>query len=269
MKLKTVLAATAVAATGAIPALADQLDDIKERGSLKCGVLSIANPFGFQDQETRELVGYDVDFCKGVAEKMGLQAELIPLAVEARIPELKLGKIDVLAAALGYTAERAEQIDYTNLYFVSRQIVGVAEDAEIEKLADLDGKRVATSKGSSNVDYLRQNAPDAEVLTYQDTAASFLAFAQGKVDGFAISELATVQFRDKSPVPFKIVSEPLKVESWGFGINKGEAALLEAVNAAMTEMEEAGDVDLIFEKWFGSETLYALERSFTVAPITD
>jgi polar amino acid transport system substrate-binding protein len=269
MKLGTILTAAVLAAITTTPTFADQLDDIKERGSLKCGVLSIANPFGFQDPKTRELVGYDVDFCKGVAGKMGVNAELIPLSVEARIPELKLGKIDVLAAALGYNEERAAQIDYSNRYFVSRQIVIVRQDTDIDALSDLDGLRIASNKGSSNVDYLRQLVPGAEVLTYQDSAAAFLAFVQEKVDGYALSELGTLQLREKGAVDFVIVPEPLKVEPWGLGVKKDEPALLAAVNAAMDEMEASGEAQAIFDNWFGPETAYNLKRGFTVAPIAD
>jgi polar amino acid transport system substrate-binding protein len=269
MKLKTLASAMAILAATAAPALADQLADVMERGSLRCGVLSIANPFGFQDPDTRELVGYDVDFCKAVAAHLGVEAELVPLAVEARIPELKLGKIDILAAALGYTEERATQIDYTHRYFVSRQVVFVRTDSNTAELAALDGKRIATNKGSSNVDYMRDKVPGAEVLTYQDIAASFLAFVQKKVDGVALAELGTVKFREKDVVDFAIIQEPLKVESWGLGIKKDEPQLLEAVNTALDEMEASGEVETIFSSWFGASTPYKLERGFVVGPISD
>lgn len=266
--MKKILGTAVMAATlAAAPAFADQLDDIKARGSLICGVLSVAKPFGFQDDQTRELVGYDIDFCKAVADKMGLKADPVAVSVEGRIPELKLGKIDILAAALGYTSERAEQVDYSEVYFISRQVVIVDEDAAADSLADLNGLKISTSKGSSSEQYLRNSVPGAEVLSYQDVPSSFLAFAQNKVDGMALTDLATMQFRDKSPTPFRLVSEPLKIEPWGLGIAKGEATLVAAVNTALDELEASGEAQAIFDKWFGPETAYGLERSFKIAPV--
>lgn len=269
MTLRSLSAALALVVIATGPALADQLADITARGTLRCGVLSVANPFGFQDPDTREIVGYDVDFCRAVAGEMGLDAEIVPVAVEARIPELQLGNIDILAAALGYTAERAEQIDYSDRYFVSRQVVIVAGDSTVASLADLDGLRIATNSGSSNIDYLRNQVPGAEVLTYQDTAAAFLAFAQGRVDGVAISELATMQLRQQGAVDFRIVQEPLRIEPWGLGVRKGEASLVAAVNQAMESMEASGQVEAIFNAWFGPETPFHLTLGFAVGPITE
>ncbi|WP_164139902.1 transporter substrate-binding domain-containing protein, partial [Stenotrophomonas maltophilia] len=69
----------------------------------------------------RQIVGYDVDICQKVAESLGVALELKPIAVEARIPELIQGRVDILAANLGYTPERAQQIDFSFSYFVSQQ----------------------------------------------------------------------------------------------------------------------------------------------------
>ena len=92
---------------------ADQLADMKSRGTLVCGTLTTTEPLGFQDPQTRQIVGFDVDMCNGIAKRLGLKMEHKGLSIEARIPELSLGRVDVVSAALGYTKERAEQVDFT------------------------------------------------------------------------------------------------------------------------------------------------------------
>ena len=93
-------------------ASADELADIKQRGTLICGTLGAFEPFSFQDPNTRETVGYEVELCPAIAKQLHVKLELKLLAVEARIPELTQGRVDVISAALGYLDERAQQVDY-------------------------------------------------------------------------------------------------------------------------------------------------------------
>src|SRR3954454_2875723 len=133
-----------------LAARADQLADIKARGKLICGTLGTAEPFSFQDPRTREIVGYDVDICRKVAESLGVTLELKPMATEARIPELVQGRVDILAANLGYTKERAQQIDYSNSYFVSLQKIIVTKESKITSFEQLGGKKVTALKGTTS-----------------------------------------------------------------------------------------------------------------------
>jgi polar amino acid transport system substrate-binding protein len=257
------LAAITFAAAG--PAQADKLDDVVKSGKLRCGVISGAKPFGFQDERTRELVGYDIDFCKAVAARMGVTAQPVQVSVEGRIPELRQGSIDILSAALGYSPARAEQIDFSDTYFVGRQIVMFNEGAGFNDLASLAQKKVSTAKGSSTEQYLRQVIPTAVIMSYQDIPSAFLALVQKKVDAIALTDVAALQLKEMSPNPLSIVPEPLvKFEPWGLGIAKGETRLTTKINEALKAMEDDGEAKRIFQKWFGDST----ERIFKVAPIT-
>lgn len=81
-------------------AMADALQDIKARGTLRCATLTDSVPLGYQDPATREIVGLDVDVCKALAQHLGVKPELQGIAVSARIPTLVSGRADVVAAAL-------------------------------------------------------------------------------------------------------------------------------------------------------------------------
>ncbi|KAG1264012.1 hypothetical protein G6F65_014422 [Rhizopus arrhizus] len=119
MKRHTLFAACLGLATLALGAAAqaDQVDDIKARGELVCGTLGTSQPFSFQDGATRQLVGYDVDVCKLVADKLGVKVNYKLLSVAARVPELNEGRVDILAANLGYSPDRAEQIAFSHAYY--------------------------------------------------------------------------------------------------------------------------------------------------------
>ncbi|SOY93294.1 Amino acid ABC transporter substrate-binding protein [Cupriavidus taiwanensis] len=253
----------------AAPAKADQLADIKARGTLVCGVLSNLEPFGFQDPNTRELVGYDVDFCKGIAKVLGVKPELKVVSLEARIPELSQGRVDVLAAVLGYTPARAEQITFSDSYFVSEQKLAVKGNSSYKQRDDLAGKRISTIKGSSTQNFLQKTLPTAQLVSYDDAPSAFMALVQSKVDGFGLSETMLRRFIAKAGPAgnIQVITPALGQEAWGLGIKKGEPALEKAVNTALADMEKSGEAQQIFDKWLGAKTMYQMKREFRVQPI--
>src|SRR5690606_16626158 len=131
---------------------ADALSDIKSGGKLVCGTLGTSEPFSFQDPSTRQVVGYEVDLCKEIADHLGVQLEVKMIAVAARIPELAGGRVDVVAANLGWSPDRAKQIDYSYQHYVSPQKVLIRRDdaGALKANADLAGKRVSAVSGSSS-----------------------------------------------------------------------------------------------------------------------
>ncbi|WP_316156935.1 ABC transporter substrate-binding protein [Cupriavidus sp. BIC8F] len=267
--IKASFAVLACAAAMAGPAHADQLADIKARGTLVCGVLSNLEPFGFQDPSTRELTGYDIDFCKAIAKSLGVKPELKPVSLEARIPELSQGRVDVLAAVLGYTPARAEQITFSDTYFVSEHRLAVKGNGPFKQRDDLAGKRISTMKGASTQFFLQKVLPSAQLVSYDDTPSAFMALVQGKVDGFGLSETMLRRFIAKLGPSgnITVLAPSLGEEAWGLGIKKGEPALEKAVNAALADMEKSGEAQQIFEKWLGARTIFQMKREFRTQPI--
>ncbi|MDP1680536.1 MAG: ABC transporter substrate-binding protein [Burkholderiales bacterium] len=270
MKLQNIFSSLAVAglfcSIGA--AHADTLTDVKARGTLVCGVVGTLEPFAFQDTASREVVGYDVDFCKAVAKRMGLKAEPKVVSLEARIPELTQGRVDILAAVLGYNPARAEQIAFSRAYFVSNQSIAAKKGAFTQR-DDLAGKRVATIKGSSNIPLMQKVVPSAQLVSYDDAPSAFTALVQNKVDGYVLSESLMRRFISKlgTSANIDVLSPPVGRESWGLGLRKGEPALEAAVNEALDAMEKSGEAQQIFDKWMGPSTQYQMRRDFKVEPI--
>ena len=262
------LAAVAVFGTQAVRA--DQLADIKQKGTLVCGTLGNAEPFSYPNPQTRETQGYDVDFCGAVAKALGVKLELKLISVAARIPELTQGRVDVLAANLGWTPERAQQIAYSDSYFVSNQMVTARRADKYKTPADLAGKRVGAPKGSTSEAGARKLIPNVTTVTLQDAPALFVALQQGKVDAVVLSELTLVKWKhdaESSPVPIDILQPPLFVEPWGIGMRKEETALIKQVNDVLSGMEKSGEAKKIFDKYLGTGTQFNLQRNFKIEPI--
>ncbi|WP_249407609.1 ABC transporter substrate-binding protein [Rhizobium sp. CFBP 8752] len=269
MKILASLAIALPIAFSAVAAKADQLEDIKARGTMVCGTLGTSQPFSFQDNATRTLVGYDVDVCKYVADKLGVKVEYKLLAVAARIPELQSGRVDIVAANLGWSKDRAEQIEFSHRYYTTPQKLLVRADSDIKTIEDLAEKRIGATKGSSSERVIQERLPNARVIGYADSPAAFLSLQQRKVDAQFASELVLVRLVNQSPdgSPTRILDKVVVDEPWGLGIKKGELGLLKAVNSALDEAESSGEGQKIYDKWFGDATDYKLKRSFTIGPI--
>jgi polar amino acid transport system substrate-binding protein len=247
----------------------DQLADVKSKGALVCGVVGTLEPFAYQDSATREVIGYDVDFCKAVAKQLGVKPELKVVSLEARIPELTQSRVDILAAVLGYNPTRAEQIAFSKSYFVSNQSIAAKKGA-FKQRDDLAGKRIATIKGSSNIPLTLKVLPTAQMVSYDDAPSAFTALVQGKVDGYVLSESLMRRFIAKlgDDGSIEVLTPPVGRESWGLGIRKGEAAFVKAVDDALDAIEKSGEAQQIFDKWMGPKTIYQMRRDFKAEKIS-
>jgi len=251
---------------------ADALGDIKARGTLVCGTLGTSEPFSFQDPQTRQVVGYEVDLCKEIAEHLGVKLEIKMIAVAARIPELAGGRVDVVAANLGWSPERAQQIDYSYQHYVSPQKILIRRDdaGTLKTNADLAGKRVSAVSGSSSEAGAKRLIPDVTTVTFKDPPTAFMALQQKKVAGFVGSELMLLKFKqeaESSPVKLDIIEDPLFVEPWGIGMRKGEDALRAQVNETLAGLESSGKLQTIYDRWFGPDTKFPSKRVFKAEEI--
>src|SRR3546814_5610187 len=130
--------------------ISDWSSDVCSSDLLVCGTLGTSEPFSFQDPKTRQVVGYEIDLCKEIADHLGVKLEIKMIAVAARIPELAGGRVDVVAANLGWSPDRAKQIDYSYQHYVSPKKILIRRDdaGTLKTNADLAGKRVRDRKST-------------------------------------------------------------------------------------------------------------------------
>lgn len=116
---------------------------------------------------------------------------------------------------------------------------------------------------------IKEKLPQARVIGYNDSPATFLSLQQRRIDAQFASELVLVRLVNESPEssPTRILEQSVVDEPWGLGVRKGEDSLLAEVNEALREAEADGTAEELFEKWFGADTDYKLTRSFVIEPI--
>lgn len=243
----------------------DTLENIRKKGVLIAGVKDSTPGFGFVDEKTREIVGYDVDFVRALASKLGVKLELKPVTSASRMPQLVEGNIDIIAATMTKTAERAKQIDFSYTYFLTGQKF-LVKKGTVKSLTDMNGKKIGTAKGSTSEQNAKAALPKSTILSFDDYPQAFLALQQGKVFAVTTDEsiLATIRGKAPNKDQFEIPDIQISDEPYGLGIRKGDKGLLVFVNKTLLEMEKNGEAKQIFEKWFGPNSQTPIKRMFTI-----
>ncbi len=244
----------------------DTMADVKKKGVLVCGVKDSTPGFGFIDEKTREIVGYDVDFCKAIAKKAGVKLELKPVTSATRIPQLMQGNVDLVAATMTKNPERAKQIDFSYMYFLTGQKF-ITPKGAVKKLEDLAGKKIGTAKGSTSEQNAKKALPTSQILSFDDYPPAFLALQQGKVAAVTTDESILANMLAKYPEKnkYEIPNIQISDEPYGLGMRKGDTNFVNFVNKTLLEMEKSGEAKKIFEKWFGPKGLaFHMNRTFKI-----
>ena len=254
----------------AAAAHADQWQDIQQRKELKCGTFADVPPFAAPDPKTREMVGFDVDLCNALAKRLGLTAKITPLSVEARVPEVKMGRVDVTIANLAYTLSRGEQIQFSDPYYLAKEMLAVKASDPGTTKADFKGKRLASTKGSTSELSIKMNG--SEPVTFQDTGSAYMAVQQNKALGMVANTMTITKLVNQSKttgVELKMIPEPMAFQPIGIGMKKDEPALLAKVNETLLAMDKAGEINQIWVKWLGPNTEFKMTREDKVVPLSE
>ena len=249
---------------------ADLLADMTTRGELKCAVYSDVPPFSSPDAKTRQLAGMDVDLCQALAQQMGLKLTLVPTSVEARIAVIATGRADVLIANLAYTKTRGNQIQFSDPYYVAKEMLLVKKENADKTLADFKGKRISATKGTTSEQsiVLKGGKP----VTFQDAASAFLALEQNKAVGFVTNTMTGIKMisqAKKDGIELAMIKEPMALEPIGVGMKRDEPALLAKVNGSLKAMDDNGTIDKIWDTWIGPNTEYKMVREERVQPLAN
>ena len=237
---------------------ADTLEDIKAKGVLVAGVKDAVVPFGFVDEKTKELVGFDVDICKEIAKKLGVRIELKPVTSATRIPKLSQGMVDLAACTMTHKLSRDDVIDFSITYFMDGQKLLVKKGSGIKSYHDLAGKKVGSAKGSTSEKNIKEVQPDCTVLSFEGYPQAFLALKQGKVSAVTTDSVILVGLKgsDDNPDNWEIVGDFFAKEPYGIGVRENDSNFRDFVNRCLIEMWNDGTYKKIYNKWLGPDTKY-------------
>ena len=213
--------------------------------------------------DTLAFAGFHVELCQrvlgDVRQKLGLPRLDIayrPVSSQNRIPLLLNGSIDIECGSTTNTTQRQLDVAFAPTTFVEETRFAVKADSGIGSLAQIDGKRVSTTTGTTAVQVMRRKAQVAGV-TFQavfgkDHDDSFLLVQTGRADAFVMDSqiLAGVIARSANPADYRIVDEVLSVEPIAIMLRKDDPAFKQAVDDSLRAMMQSGEVARLYDKWF-------------------
>ncbi len=213
-------------------------------------------PFEMMDQETGEMVGFDMDIISELSERAGFEYELETMDFNGIIPAVQTGNVDIAIAGITITEEREEIVDFSDPYYDSglRILVG-ANDDSIEDLEDLKGKKIGTKVGSTSYDFLEENlGDDADITPYPGSSDMYMALLGGSVDAVFYDAPNVGYFsQTKGEGRVKVVGDLYEGQQYGIAFAEG-SEWVDPVNEALAEMKEDGTYEELHAKWFGSDS---------------
>lgn len=194
----------------------------------------------YEYYENGEIVGVDIDIAKEIAKYLGKELVIKDVSFDSIINEVKSGKSDFGAAGISYTEERAKEVDFTIDYSISKQVIIVKEG--INKIDNLDNKKIALQLGSVADSYVTKNYKNAKVIRQKKYLAAIEDLKNDKVDLVIMDELPAKEILKNNP-GLVILNQELFTDKYGMVVRKGNDELLKAINKVLSDLIADGKIE--------------------------
>ncbi len=262
MKKHLIAFAVAALAAGAAMAQAnDTIAKVKASGAITMGVRDSSGALSYTLGQGN-YVGYHVELCQRIVANLekavGKKVEVKYLSVTSqnRIPLVQNGTVDIECGSTTNNLSRQKDVAFADTTFVEEVRIAVKANSGITSIAQLNGKNVATTTGTTSVQTLRKNERATGVnfneIYGKDHADSFLLLESGRADAFVMdgSILAGNIANAKNPADFKIVGEVLSVEPIAIMMRKDDPAFKKLADDTLVGLMKSGEIEKIYNKWF-------------------
>jgi glutamate/aspartate transport system substrate-binding protein len=264
-KLITVLiGAGLIAGTAQAQELTGTLKKIKDTGSITVGHRESSIPFSYLDDKQKP-IGYAMDLCMRIVDAVktelkmpNLKVNLQPVTSSNRIPLLQNGTVDLECGSTTNSVTRQQQVAFGPTYFVINVTAAVKKNSNINSLADLNGKTVSTTSGTTAVPllktYEKTKSANIKEIYGKDHAEAFLLMADDRVAAFVMDDilLAGQIANAKNPADYKIIPESLRQEPYSMMLRKDDPQFKALVDKTIGGIMKSGEIDKIYAKWFTS-----------------
>ena len=237
------------------------VDAIKEKGEIVMLTNAAFPPFEYLADDG-SVQGVDADIAQAVADKLGVKLKIVDMDFDSIVNSLKAGKGDFAAAGMTVTEERLKQVDFSDEYVTSSQMVVVRADSDLEGDkaaidAALSGKNIAVQEGTTGDWYAGgdettgSTIKDANVLQYKSATEAALHLASGKADAIIIDQKPAEAIVAANEGKLKVLDTKLTDEQYAFAVQKNQEDLLAIINEVVAEYK--GDkVDELITKHMGA-----------------
>ena len=232
----------------------DQLEKIKNDGKIVFAMEGVWAPWTYHD-DSGELVGFDTEVGKAIAEKLGVEAEFVEGEWDGLFTGLDTGRYDAIINGVEVTDERSQKYDFTDAYaYIKTALIVKSDNEDIKSFEDLNGKKTSNSLDSTYMIIAQEYG--AEVEGVDSLSQTIDMVTSGRVDATLNAEVSFYDYLKEQPdAQVKIVALTEEASSVSIPLRKGEesAALREAINKALDELRADGTLAEISNKYFGAD----------------
>lgn len=221
-----------------------------EPGVLTMGTNATFPPYEYKDGD--DVVGIDAEIAQALADKLGLQLEIVDMDFDSLVASVQSGKIDMSLAGMTVTEERKQNVDFTDSYATGVQVIIVKEDSDIASADDLEGKLIGVQQGTTGHLYCSDDFGEDNVIPYANGATAVQALLQGKVDCVVIDQEPAKAFVEANE-GLKILETAYTTEDYAAAVSKDNPALTAALNSALQELKDDGTIQGILDKYIKAE----------------
>lgn len=284
-RLTAAFAALCLAPTLALAQMASapfdgRLKKIQETKSIAVAYRTDALPFSFEDNDKKP-TGYTVDLCRsviGVIERQlgvtALQIKWVPVTVQTRFSAISSGQADMECGASTVTLGRMKEVDFSSLTFLDGTGLLVRNTTAGDSLMALANKKIGVIAGTSNeralAEALKAKVVTATVVAVKSREEGLAQLEAGTIDAFASDRVLLVGLASKAkdPKSLALLGDPLSFEPYAIALPRGDWAMRQAVNAALSQIYKSSALPEIYGRWFGAlgrpspvlEVMFALGR---------
>ena len=239
------------------------LQKIKDSGTIVVGYRDSSIPFSYVADDPNQPMGYAHDLEMKIVEAVKENLNMPDLKVrynlitsQTRIPLVQNGTVDFECGSTTNNVERQEQVAFSNGFFEIGTRLLTKADSGIKDFADLKGKRLVTTAGTTSERYIRQYNDEkklgTDIISAKDHGEGFLMLENGRADAFMMDDvlLAGEKAKAKNPDEWVIVGTPQSFEIYGCMMRKDDPEFKTVVNDALNKTFSSGEINSIYDKWF-------------------
>lgn len=240
------------------------LDKVKSTGNMTVAYRESSIPFSYLGDDGRP-VGFGWEICRKIVDEVKKQTGRNDIVVASqavtsqnRIPLLQNGTVDVECGSTTNNSERGKQVAFATNYFYTGTRFLTKANSGIKSLADLKGKKVVSTTGTTNYQVLRNVNSEQnigfELVGAKDHADALLMVESGRADAFGMDDILLYGLRasSKDPKQLVVVGEPIQVEPYAIMLRKDDPQFKVLVDGVIANLMKSGEFDKLYKKWFES-----------------
>ena len=194
----------------------------------------------FEYTEGNEIVGFDVTVSNLIARDYGKELKIVDMSFDGLIAALQAGSIDFIAAGMTATEERRKNVDFSEAYYSSKQVIIIrSDDTSILSVKDLTARTIGVQSGTTGEIYASDEIEKSSIKSFKTGIDASLALKNGAIDAIILDELPAKEIVRRSP-ELKIVDDNFFTDEYAIAVKKGNTELLNSINKTIKTIKENG-----------------------------